>query len=153
MTEAARETPPAPEPLVPRLIGTIDATLRPLIGNGRPVALLDFPVYPNAGDSAIWLGTLSSLHRLGIHRLRYVCSFLTYSRDELARRIGDGCIVLSGGGNFGDVYDPHQRLREEVISSFPLRHSVLRPSSSRRIAAISLGGKGAAAEMVWGPAG
>jgi pyruvyl transferase EpsO len=119
VTEAARQTPAAPEPLVPRLIGTIDATLRPLLADGRPAALLDFPVYPNVGDSAIWLGTLSSLHRLGIHRLSYVCSFLTYSREELARRIGDGCIVLSGGGNFGDAYEPHQRLREEVIAAFP----------------------------------
>jgi len=129
MTAGALDSTSAPEALVTRLRQRVDATLHPLLSPDRPVALLDFPVYPNVGDSAIWLGTLSSLRRLGVRRLRYVCSFLTYSRQALRRSIGDGQIVLSGGGNFGDVYEPHQRLREEVIAAFPQNPILQLPQS------------------------
>ncbi len=107
----------------------IDEVLHPLVPADRPVALLDFPVYRNVGDSAIWLGAIASLRRRGIHTLRYACSFKTYSRRELARRIGDGTILLSGGGNFGDLYPPHQRLREDVIAGFPAHRIIQLPQS------------------------
>lgn len=34
----------------------VQEVLGPLIPNGAPVALFDFPNHPNVGDSAIWLG-------------------------------------------------------------------------------------------------
>ena len=39
----------------------LEESLRPLLPPGGPVALLDFPVYPNVGDSAIWLGAVATL--------------------------------------------------------------------------------------------
>lgn len=115
--------------LIATLMREVDTTLQPLLPLERPIALLDFPVYPNVGDSMIWLGALASLRRLGLRGLRYACSFKTYSRRDLARRIGDGTIVLSGGGNFGDRYEPHQRLREDVLISFPRHRIVQLPQS------------------------
>ena len=115
--------------LIGSLVGEIDTVIAPLIPADRPVALLDFPVYSNVGDSAIWLGALASLRRRGIRTLCYSCSFKNYSRRDLERRIGDGTIVLSGGGNFGDRYEPHQRLREEVIAAFP-NHRIVQLSQS-----------------------
>ena len=67
--EPAREgIPNTDHELLARLSRTIDATLRPLIPPDRPVALIDFPQYPNVGDSAIWLGALAVLDRLGLGR-------------------------------------------------------------------------------------
>jgi pyruvyl transferase EpsO len=123
---------PAPMPdqdLVLSLRRKIDEIVHPLVPLDRPVAVLDFPVYSNVGDSAIWLGVIECLRRRGVKRLDYVCSFRTYSRENLARRLGDGTILLSGGGNFGDRYEPHQRLREDVIASFPNNPIVQLPQS------------------------
>ena len=123
----------APEAAAPDLVAAlgaeIDAALRALVPVDRPVALLDFPVYSNVGDSAIWLGATRSLKRRGVRSLAYVCSFKTWSRRSLARAIGDGTILLSGGGNFGDRYAPHQRLREEVIAAFPSHRILQLPQS------------------------
>ena len=95
----------------------LEESLRPLLPPGGPVALLDFPVYPNVGDSAIWLGAVATLRQLGMRTPHYACSFKTYSRPELARRLGDGTILLSGGGNFGDRYAPHQRFQQRILFS------------------------------------
>ena len=105
-------------PVIAHLAQHIDDTLRPLLGGARGFALLDFPTYGNVGDHAIWLGQLAYLRTLGVRRLRYACDLFTYSREHLRARIGDGTILLCGGGGFGDLYPPYQQLREEVISNF-----------------------------------
>ncbi|MEO5617880.1 MAG: polysaccharide pyruvyl transferase family protein, partial [Candidatus Eisenbacteria bacterium] len=115
--------------LLQSLRSGLDRELAPLIPTDRPVALLDFPVYGNVGDNAIWVGATATLRRLGLSTFCYLCSFKTYSRRELARRIGDGTILLTGGGNFGDLYKSHQVFREEVISSFPNNRIVQLPQS------------------------
>jgi pyruvyl transferase EpsO len=43
----------------------------------------------------------------------------TYSRRRLAARLGDGVILLHGGGNLGDFWLEHQQFREQVIQDFP----------------------------------
>jgi pyruvyl transferase EpsO len=128
--EPAREgIPNTDHELLARLSRTIDATLRPLIPPDRPVALIDFPQYPNVGDSAIWLGALAVLDRLGLGRPHYVCSVSSYSRRSLERAIGMGTILLSGGGNFGDLYESHQEIREDVIANFPANRIIQLPQS------------------------
>ncbi|HXQ20166.1 MAG TPA: polysaccharide pyruvyl transferase family protein [Candidatus Acidoferrales bacterium] len=104
--------------LIARLAGQIDETLRPLLANQRRFALLDFPTYGNVGDHAIWLGQIAYLHSIGVRRLCYVCDLFTYSREQLRARLGDGTILLCGGGGLGDLYPPYQRLREEIIDAF-----------------------------------
>lgn len=111
-------TPPQDLSLVDRLHRQLMTALEDLNLQGRRVALLDFPNYSNVGDSAIWLGEQAALRRVGA-RLVYVCHVRSYSRQRLARRIGDGCICLSGGGNFGDLYPSHQEFRERVLAGFP----------------------------------
>ena len=109
--------------LMSTLAQTIDRVLTPLVPADRPVALLDFPSTANVGDSAIWLGTMVYLERRGIHPV-YTCSYHTFSAAALKRKIGNGTILLHGGGNFGDLYAPHQLLREEVVRGFP-RHRIV----------------------------
>ena len=107
---------------------TIEATLDPLVPRDRPVALIDFPHAPNVGDSVIWMGSLSFLARRGM-KPAYSCSNHTYSRTLLASRVGDGTILLNGGGNFGDLYPSHQALREAVAHDFPRNRVVQLPQT------------------------
>lgn len=89
--------------------------LEPLLSSAPRAALLDFPEYGNVGDSAIWLGALRVLRDCGI-RVVYVAGISTYDPVILRRRLGrDGVVLLSGGGNFGDLWPVVQRFRERVL--------------------------------------
>jgi len=136
MPEAMRVTPTPPAvaeatpdaALLAALSAEIHRVLDPLIPPDRPVALLDFNDAPNVGDGMIWCGALAYLARRRL-RLCYTCSNLTYSREILAGRIGEGTILLAGGGNFGDLYPDHQELREAVLADFPRHRIVQLPQS------------------------
>lgn len=132
--DAAGSRPPATaespshDALLTGLDRAIEATLGPRVPAGGRVALIDFPHVPNVGDSAIWLGVLAFLARRDI-RPCFTCSNRSYSRSALARRLGDGIILLTGGGNFGDLYPPHQDLREAVVRHFPRNRIVQLPQT------------------------
>lgn len=104
--------------LIASLMQTIERTLRPLLPQGTPCALLSFPSSGNVGDNAIWLGERRCLQGLGA-RTVYTCEAWSYSRQQLRARVRDGVILLQGGGNLGDLWPVPQRLREEVIADFP----------------------------------
>jgi pyruvyl transferase EpsO len=96
----------------------IDRVLAPLVSGARRVALLDYPDFPNVGDSAIWLGQKAWLRRAGLRPV-YSADRKHYSEARLRRKLGDGVILFSGGGNLGDLWEDHQRFRETVIAAFP----------------------------------
>ena len=107
----------------------LDRTLSSCVPSAETVALVDFPNYPNVGDSAIWLGTMAALRRLGC-RVAFTCDRRLYSRRALERRLPAGSpILLQGGGNFGDLWPEHQLFRERVIADFPDRPIVQMPVS------------------------
>ncbi len=120
-----------------RLIGSlgtaIRTTVRRLVEGAQTVALVDFPSYANVGDSAIWLGALKVLAAVDAPPPCYTCDIGTYRRDHMTRRLGHGAnrgvILLTGGGNLGDLWPRHQELREEIISSFPDHRIVQLPQS------------------------
>lgn len=114
--------------LVRTLGERLEQTVRPLLAGVTRAALLDVPTHQNIGDSAIHLGTLALLHRAGV-RVCYACSIETYSRETLARRLGDGVILLSGGGSLGDLWPLHQQLREQVLADFPDARVIQLPQS------------------------
>jgi pyruvyl transferase EpsO len=95
----------------------------------RPVALFDWPFYANAGDHFIWLGEKFILR----HRLRasvlYECALQHLDFLRLAELPADTVFIMQGGGNFGDLYPHHQRLREAVIAAFPDRRIVMMPQT------------------------
>ena len=107
----------------------IRTTLTPLLRGATRVALLDFPDYTNVGDSLIWLGVLRALRDAGAGRLAYVASQDTYDRAELARAIGNGVILITGGGNLGDIWTNHQEFRERVLADFPGNPVIQLPQS------------------------
>ena len=79
------------------------------------MALLNFPNHRNVGDPAIWLGERAVLQRLDVP-VAYTCTPDTFSLRALRRAVGDGTILLNGGGNLGDRYAGQQGLRERVLA-------------------------------------
>jgi len=114
--------------LIGSLGQAIERVLDPLVPRGSHCALLDFPAYPNVGDSAIWLGERAYLRRRGV-RVVYTCQQSSYSAPQLARRLRDGIILIQGGGNVGDVWPHHQRLRERVLADFPRARIIQLPQT------------------------
>lgn len=127
--QSADRLPSLHRQLIARLRGEIERALDPLIAREGRIALLDFPNFRNVGDSAIWLGTIAYLRSRGIERPCYTADQSTYSRAHLAARIGHGTILLSGGGNLGDLWPHHQRFREEVIAGHPDSRIIQLPQS------------------------
>jgi pyruvyl transferase EpsO len=118
-----------PASLVGRLRATAERTVASALG-GRPVdALIDFPNYPNPGDTAIWLGQLACLRSLGIGGPRFTCDFRTYDRNALAHSLDGGVILLTGGGSFGDLWPIGQECREDILRSFPDHPVIQLPQS------------------------
>jgi exopolysaccharide biosynthesis predicted pyruvyltransferase EpsI len=116
----------------------IRSRLAPLARRHSHVALIDFPNHSNVGDSAIWLGEVAWLAEAGI-RVHYRCDVKSYNRTALAQALSaDGAIFITGGGNLGDLWPRHQRLRETVIRDFPNRPIVQLPQSMHFQSAESL---------------
>jgi exopolysaccharide biosynthesis predicted pyruvyltransferase EpsI len=121
-------TQAAPD-VVTRLGDRVIATLARTLAGVSEVALVDFPNHMNIGDAAIWLGELRALRTLGV-RIAYTCDQRSYVPAHLERALApDGAILLHGGGNFGDLYPRHQRLRERVLADFRQRLTVQLPQT------------------------
>ena len=102
----------------------------PLIDPSRKIALVDFPNHSNVGDSAIWCGELALLRHLDVKEISYVCDGSTYNRQQMANAVGpDGLVLLHGGGNLGDLWPWHQKLREVVVTDFPDHEIVQLPQT------------------------
>ena len=103
-------------------------TLRELLPPGTRCGLVMYPDHWNAGDPAIWCGTVGLLRGLGVE-VAYGCDTTSYDPDDLSRALPDGPILISGGGNFGDVYLPEHSLRLRVLESHPGRPVIQLPQS------------------------
>jgi pyruvyl transferase EpsO len=106
----------------------IDAALSGLLAPRSPVAHVGYPNHWNTGDPAIWLGEQAALERLGCPVV-YQCGWQDYDRGLLARCIGDGPILIAGGGNLGDLWPNHQVFRERIIADFPANPIIQLPQS------------------------
>lgn len=102
---------------VASLRSRVEEILRRIIGERRVTAMVDFPNYPNVGDTAIYLGQLACLASLGIARPRFICDFRSYDGRALAEAAGDGVVLLTGGGSFGDMWPTGQECREDIMRS------------------------------------
>jgi pyruvyl transferase EpsO len=97
--------------------------------DGRPIAVLDWPFYANAGDHFIWLGEKMLLKgRLKLEVL-YEAPLTAVDFNRLSRLPRKAVFVCHGGGNFGDLYPAHQRFREAIAASFPDRCIIFMPQS------------------------
>jgi exopolysaccharide biosynthesis predicted pyruvyltransferase EpsI len=103
--------------LIARLADEAEATVASVVPPGSRCALVGFPNHENVGDSAIWMGEKVLLERLRANVV-YACDVRAYSAVTLAQALGDGVILLHGGGNFGDLWERQQGLRERVLEDF-----------------------------------
>jgi len=102
------------------------AELLPVDG---PWALVDFPNYPNVGDSAIYLGQLACFRALRRPAPAYVSDIRGFDAGVMRRRVGRGPILLTGGGGFGDAWPTGHALRESILDQFPGNPIVQLPQS------------------------
>lgn len=116
-------------PTLDRLRQRLLDAMRPLVDQKRPVALLDFPREANVGDAAIWLGEIAWLRALGVRRVVYTAEVGSYCRRALAAKVGEGTILLHGGGNFGDQWPAYQEFRERVVQDFPDNRVIVLPQT------------------------
>ena len=115
-------------PKLAAITEAIDRALGPLLSPGAPFALLDFPTHCNFGDSAIYAGEIAVLDRLAGRSAEHVSSRRT--PIEVISRIDPGTtLLLHGGGNFGDIWLPYQRYREEILTACTEHRIVQLPQS------------------------
>lgn len=121
--------------LAQRFARVLDAVL-PL---GK-LALVDFPDHSNVGDSAIWLGEMAYLRGRG--RVPAYYSAIADFEDAACRAaIGDGAILIHGGGNMGTLWPKHEAFRLHLLRTQRGRPIVQMPQS------IHYADPAAAAEM------
>jgi exopolysaccharide biosynthesis predicted pyruvyltransferase EpsI len=110
--------------LTERLAQRLLAELSAVGLEGADVALLDYPLYANAGDHAIWLGTLAALDALNA-RIVTIVGQPDYDGAALARSLTPATkLLICGGGNFGDLWGNRQTFRRAVLHDFPANHVV-----------------------------
>lgn len=102
--------------------------LASLIPHDNPVVFLDYPVYLNVGDLLIEQGTDRFLEAFG-YRVEMKRSAHDFNRGQAAKISPRATILLQGGGNFGDLYELHQRFREDVISQCRQNRIVVLPQT------------------------
>lgn len=102
--------------------------LRGVIPPGARVGYIDYPMHINVGDLLIYLGAMDFFAANGN---RIVSSFCIFDANTSAYDSLEACdvIVCHGGGNFGDIYPRHQRLREEAVRRYPHKPVVVMPQS------------------------
>lgn len=89
--------------------------LTPILQDCGPYAMLDYPNYSNVGDSAIYLGQRRIVRDLIGRDPDYVSSIRSHRDAALRHNVGAPLILLTGGGNFGDLWPRHQSFREHII--------------------------------------
>ena len=121
--------------LAQRFARVLDAALP----SGK-LALVDFPDHSNVGDSAIWLGEMAYLRKR--NRLPAYYSAIADFEDAACRAaIGDGPILIHGGGNMGTLWPRHEAFRLHLLRAHRGRPLVQMPQT------IHYADPAAAAEM------
>lgn len=106
-----------------QLNSIIQDTLPVMIG--PQCVYVDLPYYANVGDVLIWDGTEHFFRKNHI-KVVYSGSWDTFDFRPIPEEIP---IVMQGGGNFGDVWDPPQQFRLSVIKHYPKNKIILLPQT------------------------
>lgn len=86
---------------------------------------IDLPYYSNIGDTLIWQGTEDFLKRIP-YKCLLRASFHTFHYPKLKPPIN---IIMMGGGNWGDLYLPHNILRKNVVRQYPDNNIIILPQT------------------------
>ncbi len=103
-----------------------------LIGHYTKAILIGIANHENKGDSAITVGEMVALKKLGIEVIYYCSSYSCKNFEDakaILKDIVEPVVVLaSGGGNFC-IWKGECTLRERMVKAFPDRQVVLFPQS------------------------
>ncbi|WP_429204081.1 polysaccharide pyruvyl transferase family protein [Aeromonas veronii] len=92
---------------------------------GKRIAYIDIPLYYNVGDLLIYLGTESFFNKNNLN----VVYRSEVNKTSLSALKNVDAIVFQGGGNFGDLYTAHQKLREKILSKYSEKLIVCLPQT------------------------
>ena len=76
--------------------------------------------WESRGDTAVWDEPLYAhyLEETGVS-IAYTCEMRSFSARRLERALPEGTVLLSGGGNLGDLWPTFEEFRERVVRSLP----------------------------------
>jgi exopolysaccharide biosynthesis predicted pyruvyltransferase EpsI len=106
----------------------LDAALDQYIPRGLPAALLMFPYDGNVGNHLMWIGITDYLRERGI-RVGYAAHGSNFSERDLARAVGDGPILFSGGVTISRLWPHHAEVKRRVAAAFPKNALISLPST------------------------
>lgn len=86
---------------------------------------LDVPGYFNVGDNIICLGSLELLKQIPFN-CDYVSTVGNFSQEKIK---ASTCIIMQGGGNFGDLYPGANCFRNYIVEHFPKNRIIFMPQS------------------------
>lgn len=127
LTQADRKAATQPKPFSD-LAAELDAILDACIAAGEPVAILQFPYDGNVGNHLMWIGITDYLRERGIP-VRYVAHGSNFRENDLARAIGKGTILFSGGVTISRLWPRHAEVKRAVAAAFPKNPLVSLPST------------------------
>ena len=97
------------------------------IEDKNDVIFVDFPLHHNIGDLLILSGTINFFKNNSINVKLHQS---TYNLNIESSVTKNTTIVCHGGGNFGDIYNMHQKLRESIVQSFPDNKIIILPQTA-----------------------
>ncbi|WP_438351680.1 polysaccharide pyruvyl transferase family protein [Paenibacillus sp. FA6] len=97
-----------------------------VIPQGSSIYYIDYPVHSNGGDLLIMKGTEAFFKE---YNIRVEARYSVLDFPDKLKISKDHIIVLHGGGNFGDLYPVHQKLREKIITDYPHNRVVILPQT------------------------
>jgi pyruvyl transferase EpsO len=108
----------------------IGNNLLPLIPKeSKSFVIVDPPDYPNIGDSAIFMGQMNFLKTHFPQANIHFVDHRSYAQGQEYLLEQADCIFFQGGGNFGDLWKRHQKIRLAVIRDFPHKPLIQFPQS------------------------
>jgi pyruvyl transferase EpsO len=91
------------------------------------VVYVDYPVHLNIGDLLINLGAEQFFKDNNIHIWR---RYYVLDVPEKISGVDDKVVfILHGGGNFGDIWERHQAMREQLLERYPRNRFVFLPQT------------------------
>lgn len=126
--EAGNVSVLAPANPFPALRQELDGILDAHIPRGAPVALLMFPYDGNVGNHMMWIAICDYLRERGI-RVGYVAHGNNFRVRDMARAIGRGPVLFSGGVTISRLWPRHAQIKREVAAAFPHNPLISLPST------------------------
>ena len=93
------------------------------------IFLLGTPTHCNIGDAAIAQAENDFINSINYHAIEITANEWNKYKRIIKKKIGDGTILLHGGGNFGNLWPSEELIRKNIIESFPNNSFVLMPQT------------------------